>query len=133
MSIRYFVQRTSLDHRYILGILLGSGGMGEIYLAHGYLLGRDVTLKVLLFRGRPGRRLRGLSRSVAGATFYAVMGAVGFVGLFAGDAGSRSMLVNWTLTQRESRSRATAPEGISRLQWLLWLGIEVDHLSRTRS
>jgi MFS family permease len=31
----------------------------------------------------------GLSRSVAGAIFYAVMGAVGFVGLFAGDAGSR--------------------------------------------
>src|SRR4051812_30463707 len=41
------IRGTIIDGRYVLGDLLGSGGMARVFLAHDEVLDRDVALKIL--------------------------------------------------------------------------------------
>jgi serine/threonine protein kinase len=46
-SIKRTVKGTIIDGRYVLGDLLGSGGMARVFLAHDEALDRDVALKIM--------------------------------------------------------------------------------------
>ncbi|WP_299169256.1 serine/threonine-protein kinase [uncultured Arthrobacter sp.] len=52
-----------LDGRYVIGALLGSGGMAEVRHGHDQVLDRDVAIK--LFRGQPEARLTQRERAEA--------------------------------------------------------------------
>jgi serine/threonine protein kinase len=65
----------TVDERYSRLGRLGGGGMGEVYLAHGALLGREVTLKVLREpHARSAERFRREARHAAALSHPKIVG-----------------------------------------------------------